>query len=165
MTDLDLSAAVEAALWAWIESATVSVTRENVSQRVLDLNRHRAEAAIRAALPLILAQVETRVTPSWERLTTAIALEFEGCGEAWIDDSSGDRLASVAADAVLALLPGKTEQEVRVDERQKVAMEVRKSANLLHPDAVENGAVTIDSLIGFINDLAARIDRGGEQND
>ena len=111
MTDLDLSAAVEAALWAWIESATVSVTRENVSQRVLDLNRHRAEAAIRAALPLILAQVETRVTPSWERLTTAIALEFEGCGEAWIDDSSGDRLASVAADAVLALFNGKTEQE------------------------------------------------------
>ena len=113
MTDIDLSAAVEAALWAWIESATVSVTRENVSQRVLDINRHRAEAAIRAALPLILAQVETRVTPSWERLTTAIALEFEGCGEAWIDDSSGDRLASVAADAVLTLLPGKTEQEVR----------------------------------------------------
>ena len=66
------------------------------------------------------------------------------------------------ADAVLALWPGKTEQEVRVDERQKVAMEVRKSANLLHPDAVENGAVTIDSLIGFINDLAARIARGGE---
>ena len=66
-----------------------------------------------------------------------------------------------SADAVLALLPGKTEQEVRIDERQKVAMEVRKSANLLHPDAVENGAVTIDSLIGFINDLAARIDALG----
>ena len=53
---------------------------------------------------------------------------------------------------------GKTEQEVRIDERLKVAMEVRKSANLLHPDAVESGAVTIDSLIGFINDLAARIE-------
>ena len=53
----------------------------------------------------------THIKPSWERLTTAIALEFEGCGEAWIDDLSGDRLASVAADAVLALFNGKTEQE------------------------------------------------------
>ena len=49
----------------------------------------------------------THIKPSWERLTTAIALEFEGCGEAWIDDLSGDRLASVAADAVLALFNDK----------------------------------------------------------
>ena len=163
MTDLDLSAAVEAALWAWIESATVSVTRENVSQRVLDLNRHRAEAAIRAALPLILAQVETRVTPSWERLTTAIALEFEGCGEAWIDDSSGDRLASVAADAVLTLLPGKTEQEVRDEIAEEIA-EVTRTIRNAQLDAHGFIPDTVGHMLaGYAQ--AEGVARGGEQND
>lgn len=45
--------AVEAALWAWIESAAEGVTRENVSPRVLDLNRPRAAAALTAALPIL----------------------------------------------------------------------------------------------------------------
>ena len=163
MTDIDLSAAVEAALWAWIESATVSVTRENVSQRVLDLNRHRAEAAIRAALPLILAQVETRVTPSWERLTTAIALEFEGCGEAWIDDSSGDRLASVAADAVLTLLPGKTEQELRDEIAEEIA-EVTRTIRNAQLDAHGFIPDTVGHMLaGYAQ--AEGVARGGEQND
>ena len=163
MTDLDLSAAVEAALWAWIESTTVSVTRENVSQRVLDLNRHRAEAAIRAALPLILAQVETRVTPSWELLTTAIALEFEGCGEAWIDDSSGDRLASVAADAVLTLLPGKTEQEVRDEIAEEIA-EVTRTIRNAQLDAHGFIPDTVGHMLaGYAQ--AEGVARGGEQND
>ena len=42
-------AEVEAALWAWISSAAEGVTRENVSPRVLDLNRPRARAALLAA--------------------------------------------------------------------------------------------------------------------
>ena len=42
-------AEVEAALWAWISSAAEGVTRENVSPRVLDLNRPRARAALVAA--------------------------------------------------------------------------------------------------------------------
>jgi hypothetical protein len=46
----------ERALWAWIENATEGVTRENVNPRVLDLNRHRAVAALEAAAPLIAAQ-------------------------------------------------------------------------------------------------------------
>ena len=88
-------------------NATIQRVRDIVNDKYLDAGQmdvmlHRALEA---------AQVETRVTPSWEQLTTAIALEFEGCGEAWIDDSSGDRLASVAADAVLALFNDKTEQE------------------------------------------------------
>lgn len=40
---------VEAGLWAWIESATEGVTRENVNPRVLDLNRPRMVEAFRAA--------------------------------------------------------------------------------------------------------------------
>ena len=42
-------AEVEAALWAWISSAAEGVTSENVSPRVLDLNRPRARAALLAA--------------------------------------------------------------------------------------------------------------------
>ena len=54
MTDLTIPAeAVEAALWAWIESATEGVTRENVAPRVLDLNRPRAAAALTATLPIL----------------------------------------------------------------------------------------------------------------
>ena len=47
------SEAVEAALWAWIESAAEGVIRENVSPRVLDRNRPRAVAALSAAMPLL----------------------------------------------------------------------------------------------------------------
>ena len=43
-------AMVERALWAWVASAAAGVTRENVDPRVLDLNRHRARAALEAAL-------------------------------------------------------------------------------------------------------------------
>ena len=39
---------VESALWAWIESVTEGVTRETVSPRVLDRNRPRVLAVIRA---------------------------------------------------------------------------------------------------------------------
>ena len=42
--------AVEAALWAWIESAAEGVTRENVNPHVLDRNRPRAAAALSAAM-------------------------------------------------------------------------------------------------------------------
>ena len=42
--------AVEAALWAWIESAAEGVIRENVNPRVLDRNRPRAAAALSAAM-------------------------------------------------------------------------------------------------------------------
>ena len=52
---------VEAALWAWIVNATEGVPREHVSQRVLDLNWHRAEATIAAVLPLIERAVRNQV--------------------------------------------------------------------------------------------------------
>ena len=39
-----------------------------------------------------------------DRIETAIAYAFESCGEAWMDDTSGDRLAYSAAEAVEDLL-------------------------------------------------------------
>ena len=117
MTDIDLSAAVEAALWAWIESATVSVTRENVSQRVLDLNRHRAEAAIRAALPHILAQVETtdERIGAWEAVASHEALKPCRDEESPLLDAVLDRLTALheieQAVAELAPVPVKPSRE------------------------------------------------------
>lgn len=55
------SGAVEAALWAWIESATEGVTRENIAQDTLTRNRPRAEAAVRAALPHIRAMLADEI--------------------------------------------------------------------------------------------------------
>ena len=46
--------AIEQALWAWIVSAAEGVTPGNVNPRVLDLNRHRARAAIRAAIAHVI---------------------------------------------------------------------------------------------------------------
>ena len=53
--------AVEAALWAWIESATEGVTRENIAQDTLNRNRPRAEAAVQAALPHIRAMLADEI--------------------------------------------------------------------------------------------------------
>jgi hypothetical protein len=39
-----------------------------------------------------------------ERMRDLIALKFEGWGEAWVDDESGDRLAHVATDAAMAVV-------------------------------------------------------------
>jgi hypothetical protein len=39
-----------------------------------------------------------------ERMRDLIALKFEGWGEAWTDDESGDRLALVATDAAMAVV-------------------------------------------------------------
>ena len=150
MTDIDLTSAVKAAR---------SVPIVDWLAEPIRLTEDEAHDILTAAIPHILAQVEARVKPSRGELIALLCREF-GSSLAH-SPHNPERFWGHPADAVLALWPGKTEQEVRIDERQKVAMEVRMSANLLHPDAVENGAVTIDSLIGFINDLAARIDRGG----
>jgi hypothetical protein len=39
-----------------------------------------------------------------KRIRDLITLKFEGWGEAWTDDESGDRLANVAADAVMPVV-------------------------------------------------------------
>ena len=166
MTDLDLSAAVEAALWAWIESATVSVTRENVSQRVLDLNRHRAEAAIRAALPLILAQVEARVNPSREDVAKVIWRWYVGESLDGFDKHTYayDREKTLdTADAVLTLLPGKTEQEVRDEIAEEIA-EVTRTIRNAQLDAHGFIPDTVGHMLaGYAQ--AEGVARGGEQND
>lgn len=152
MTDIDLTAAIKAAR---------SVPIVDWLAEPIRLTKDEARDIMTEALPHILAQVDARVKPSREEMIALLRRQFGS----FLAHSphNPERFWGLSADAVLALLPGKTEQEVRADERQKVAMEVRKSANRLHPDAVENGAVTIDSLIGFINDLAAHIARGGER--
>ena len=53
--------AVEAALWAWIESAAEGVTHENVSPLVLDRNRPRAAAALEAAMSHLHHQIPNTV--------------------------------------------------------------------------------------------------------
>lgn len=61
------------------------------------------------------------LTPGWEvdavsredTMRDAIALAFEGCGEAWTDDASGDRLAQVAAEAAERVLPAEPEPAER----------------------------------------------------
>ena len=155
---------IEAGLWAWILNATEGVTRENVSQRVIDLNWHRAEATITAVLPLIEEsvairsaelfkdawdQIEARVKPSRENLLDVVK---EAIADSWSDTEEYAEAPDYVTDAVLALLPGRTETEVR----EEIAAEVSESrlrhmAHLRPHEVIEN--------------LARDIARGGEQND
>lgn len=48
-----------------------------------------------------------------------IANAFEGCGEAWVDDTSGDRLAQVAADALASAGMLRRAVKPRTDNGQK----------------------------------------------
>ena len=74
-----------------------------------------------------------------------------------MDDTSGDRLASVAADAVLALLDGKTEQEVRAE---IVSVLEGCAVKPCHPDCSLGKE---DGVWNRAIDHAIRIARGGEQ--
>ena len=95
MTDIDLAKAIEAVEmldWSQLEFGEMP----------------HIEEILATALPHILAQAEARVKPSREGVAHAIW----GCTDlhrAVLED------AREIADAVLALLPGKTEQEVRAD--------------------------------------------------
>ena len=109
MTDIDLTEAVEEAA-----KSIMSEYEDGLpSWRDLDSQgqtwyRGIAKGALEAALPLILAQVEPRVTPSREDVARAI-WDCTDLNRAVLED------CEEIADAVLALFNGKTEQEVRAE--------------------------------------------------
>ena len=107
MTDIDLTAAIR---------PTSDAIYRQLSGQYGDFSTpsdEEAEAVLKAALPHILAQVEARVKPSREELIALLYREFG----AFLAHSphNPERFWGQPADAVLALLPGKTEQEVRAD--------------------------------------------------
>lgn len=51
-----------------------------------------------------MTEIEERLQAAGDRAEKAIALAFEGQGEAWSDRLSGDRLARVARDAIEPVL-------------------------------------------------------------
>ena len=153
MTDIDITAATDAALWSWIESVTVGVTRENVSQETVDRNRHRMEAAIAAALPHILAQVEARVKPdrldvmpTRDEIARIIWTAMEGGETEGRTDGPLDWDYD-AANAVLALFNGKTEQEVRRAAYDDLIAELL---------SVTEDYASIAALSGIVDGLLAR---------
>ena len=109
-----------------------------------------AQSAIEATLPHILAQVEARVKPSREDVVKAIWTEQE-LGE--VEGRESERPLGAdyaAADAVLAILPGKTEQEVRRAAYDDLIAELL---------SVTEDYVSIAALSGIVDGLLAR---GGE---
>lgn len=118
MTDIDLTAAVEAADMA-LRADNNAADNDSLDE---SWNRE-AEIAVEAALPHILAQVEARVTPSRGELIALLYREFG----AFLAHSphNPERFWGHPADAVLALFDGKTEQDVR----EEFAAEIEARAN------------------------------------
>ena len=164
MTDIDLTAAKNAA-------------REALETNTTWSPMHCVDVIVDAALPHILAQVEARVKPSREDVARVIesdawTLSDDDYFEAYDDGMrgvgyclqmrSGRRKASLKrADAVLALLPGRTEVEVSAEALQEVAEQFFiPSQGLGHYLAVDF-AETLGR--EFLRGYAERIARGGEQ--
>ena len=171
MTDTDLTAAIR---------PTSDAIYRQLSGQYGDFSTpsdEEAEAVLKAALPHILAQVEARVKPSREDVARVIesdawTLSDDDYFEAYDDGMrgvgyclqmrSGRRKASLKrADAVLALLPGRTEVEVRAEALQEAAEQFFiPSQGLGHYLAVDF-AETLGR--EFLRGYAERIARGGEQ--
>ena len=113
MTDIDITAAIEAAKDTLLESPALGCGCCAWPDDLYESREEQAATeAITAALPHILAQVE-RVKPSREELIALLYREF--CSFLAYSPHNRERFWGQPADAVLALLPGKTEQEVRAD--------------------------------------------------
>ena len=172
MTDIDLTEAVEEAA-----KSIMSEYEDGLpSWRDLDSQgqtwyRGIAKGALEAALPLILAQVEARVTPSRDDIVQALInsdiIASDTRANAQIVGHNDREPFLCFADSVLALLPGKTEQEVR----EEVAREHEEKMDRLFEGEWQAGYVAgnNDQLNGTIcgRRRAANegIARGGEQND
>ena len=152
MTDIDLAAAKNAA-------------REALETNTTWSPMHYVDVIVDAALPHILAQVEARVKPSREDAARALSVtdvhhpDLCDCGDfdaaQWCDGLEQQ------IDAVLALLPGRTEAEVRGEALQEVAEQFFiPSQGLGHYLAVDF-AETLGK--EFLRGYAERIARGGEQ--
>ena len=164
--DIDLSAAIEAADYA-LRADNNAADNDSLDE---SWNRE-AEIAVEAALPHILAQVEARVKPSREEIAhtwfreqarqaaIVCGLERPVTWDACTPEDH-ERMFN-SADAVLSLLPGRTEQEVR----EQIAAEMEAAANsrdygadsrFANDEAQANRAGKLNGL-----DLAARIARQG----
>ncbi len=167
MTDIDLTAAIR---------PTSDAIYRQLSGQYGDFSTpsdEEAEAVLKAALPHILAQVEARVKPDREAVARAIhGVIVASAQTGRIDIEVHDSVPSIEfertiADSVLALLPGKTEQEVR----EEVAREHEEKMDRLFEGEWQAGYVAgnNDQLNGTIcgRRRAANegIARGGEQND
>ena len=112
--DIDLNVAVEAGAQAMADDWNPE--RDPILTAMF---RDYASSAIRAALPHILAQVDARVKPSREDVAKIVA---EAALD-WVDvesemhwhtlDCTNWTAYADEADRILALFPGRTEQEVR----------------------------------------------------
>ena len=139
MTDIDITAAIR---------PTSDAIYRQLSGQYGDFSTpsdEEAEAVLKAALPHILAQVEARVKPTREDVARTLDNELGP-----FLSYNPERFWGQPADAVLALLPGRTETEVR----EEIAAEVSESrlrhlAHLRPHEVIEN--------------LARDIARGGEQ--
>lgn len=135
MSDIDLAKAIEAVEmldWSQLEFGEMP----------------HIEEILETALPHILAQVEARVKPSREQMIRVLKYEF-GSFLAHTPHNPG-RFWGLPADAVLALLPGKTEQEVRRAAYDDLIAELL---------SVTEDYVSIAALSGIVGGLLAR---GGE---
>ena len=164
MTDIDITAAIEAAKDTLLESPALGCGCCAWPDDLYESREEQAATeAITAALPHILARVEARVKPSREELIALLYREF--CSFLAYSPHNRERFWGQPADAVLALLPGKTEQEVR----EEVAREHEEKMDRLLEGEWQAGYVAgnNDQLNGTIcgRRRAANegIARGGEQ--
>ena len=168
MTDIDITAAIEAAKDTLLESPALGC---GCCAWTDDLHQSREEQAateaITAALPHILAQVEARVNPSREDVAKVIWRWYVGESLDGFDKHAYayDREKTLdTADAVLALLPGKTEQGVR----EEIAGISEETAMDLWWEACDDGWAVPDDLPSkylkhVVREMNQRIARGGEK--
>ena len=154
MTDIDLTAAIEAADYA-LRADNNAADNDSLD----DSWGREAEVAVEAALPHILAQVEAHVKPTREDVARTLDGELGP-----FLSYNPERFWGQSADAVLALLPGKTEQEVR----EEVAAEIERG--YLGPDFARrpDGSEGPDARAAQAYDegleQAARVARGGARS-
>ena len=150
---------------------------KNAAREALETNRtwspmHCVDVIVDAALPHILAQVEARVKPSREDIARAIhGVIVASAQTGRIDIEVHDSVPSIEfertiADSVLALLPGKTEQEVR----EEVAREHEEKMDRLLEGEWQAGYVAGNNdqlngtLCGRRRAANGGIARGGERS-
>lgn len=156
MTDIDLTAAIR---------PTSDAIYRQLSGQYGDFSTpsdEEAEAVLKAALPHILAQVEARVKPTREDVARTLDNELGP-----FLSYNPERFWGQPADAVLALLPGRTEAEVR----EQVAQELLSDASgrpfphayvrLMNP---LRGEPPVRTFRAAVEILARGIARGGERS-
>ena len=161
MTDIDITAAIEAAKDTLLESPALGCGCCAWPDDLYESREEQAATeAITAALPHILAQVE-RVKPTREDVARALDNELGP-----FLSYNPERFWGQPADAVLALLPGRTETEVR----EQVAQELLSDASgrpfpyayvrLMNP---LRGEPPVRTFRAAVEILARGIARGGER--